>query len=186
MTVSGCSESGISVYQVLGNGVLSGSFFRHPAIRSVLWQSLIGEFRGSRTTPRVENCNHSIDPRMGLWLPRVRTGLIVGGDLARHPFCQACGVVATLGRERGLKVGHFINVLSHIAASLGRLGPRAVPLTRAQRGLIVRELSESPTFADPFGVPRNAQVQTFISIVRRFREDLSPGYLRDMVECTRA
>lgn len=108
------------------------------------------------------------------------------GTLARHPYCKHCGAVALLGKERGLGVGHYVNALSMLAANLERMRPRGVRMTRAQRGMIVREILSDPMFADPFGVSRAAQMAFFVSTVRRFRKDLSPDYIRETAEHPRA
>ena len=120
------------------------------------------------------------------WLPRLRDGAIVNGAPAPHPFCSECGTVAVLGSDAGLPLGYFVNALSDIAKTHERGASPDVPLTRAQRGLIVRALSSIPSFADPFGVSRTAQVEMFLAVVRGVRSDISKEEIEESIQPCRA
>jgi len=131
-------------------------------------------------------CEHVAMARERAWLPRMRDGSIVNGTLAPHPFCACCGTVAVLGSDIGLPLGFYINVLSDIAREYDHGPSRAIPLTRAQRGLIVRGLSDIPCFMDPFGVSRSAQIELFVAAVRQVRPDIPRAAILESIQPCRA
>ena len=141
---------------------------------------------GGDSLVRELSCSHEDLSKSRLWLPQMSHGELIRGSLRRHPYCASCGVVDVVGADRGLPLGHFINVLSVLSYELDRLAPHVAPLTRAQRGLIVREMESLPVFADPFGISRTVQLDFFLDSVHKYRTDLSQRLIHDIVDEFRA
>lgn len=101
--------------------------------------------------------------------------------MAYHPYCIECGVVSIVGSDCGRPLGHYINLLYTLSNYISETSPSALGLTRAQRGLIVRELEASPTISDCFGVSLTSQKDTFIDIVRAVRPDITRSLLEQFM-----
>lgn len=84
--------------------------------------------------------------------------------LAKHPYCEDCGQVKTIGRESGLKMGTLTNLLGKVKRQLGDEGDR---ITEAQSRLILKKLRQEGG-DDGFAVPRSTQIELLAEAVEDY------------------
>jgi hypothetical protein len=89
------------------------------------------------------------------WLPFEYRGRQRG--LKSHPFCSECGLVKNVSSDRPKPIGHYLNILGHLA--------KAYCLSRVQIRLISRELS---CLEDPYGFCRHQQEEVFKEIMLQY------------------
>jgi hypothetical protein len=75
-------------------------------------------------------------PHAWPWLPAQGGG---SGTLAKHPYCEGCGVVRYIGSQRALNLGGLANLLARVEILLKQRTGRKV--TEAQRRMIVLRLA---------------------------------------------
>lgn len=90
------------------------------------------------------------------WLPTLATH-----SLAKHPYCEECGLVRVVGPESGLDKGALVNLIARLDRRLRDDGRK---LVEAQRRLVLKEM-ESRGVVDGFATPLGAQIEHLTEIV---------------------
>lgn len=117
-------------------------------------------------------CDHEVAPHaLWPWLPKVTRG-----DVAKHPYCTRCGVVAVVGSDRAVKKGTLVNVLSALSRRVRRDGRR---LTEAHRRLVLKRLEEAGA-TDRFGLTRRRQFEMLLATLHEVT-GLEESYLEGAI-----
>jgi hypothetical protein len=95
-----------------------------------------------------------------VWLPYENRGMHKG--LKAHPYCIHCGTVKNISPDKAKDIGYFINILSKIEKRLENK-----KITQVQMRLIIKELEDTTSFKDTYGINKTDQEKIFIKTVRK-------------------
>jgi hypothetical protein len=123
-------------------------------------------------------CKHtSCTPKRRVWLPLL-TQVGFNTPIKRHPFCEECGIVKNIGGDKARSIGFYTNVLTDIREHINRRHRILPKLTKTQIRLIAKELESNELFVDTYGTNLDIQRNKFIEEVRRYRPDLTEGFIK--------
>ena len=91
-----------------------------------------------------------------VWLPSLDEG---NGDIKKHTWCKACGIVKNISDDRPKKIGYWMNQLSIISNELS--------LKQCQKRLIAKEIESCECFHDLFGTFGSDQEELFKHIISK-------------------
>jgi hypothetical protein len=95
------------------------------------------------------------------WLPRLDNHILVP-----HPICSKCGFVKNVTRDKGRKMGYYINVLYRIKGGIEK--KKVGKLTEIQIRLISKELEKTEAFQDPYSIKGSTQDRLFVETVKKY------------------
>ncbi len=138
---------------------------------------------------RDEKCKHvECTKDKQVWLPmdNKRASNEKTTQLKKTPYCEACGVVKSLRIDRAKPIGFYTNVLRDLRMYLEkenkRTGGIIKKLTAVEMRLIIKEMRNHENFEDDFIRNRRTQIELFIQLVRKFRDDLDEEVIRQFIE----
>lgn len=126
-------------------------------------------------------CLHISSARsQGIWLP-VATHFGYNTDLRKHPYCEKCGTVKTIGGEKAKSIGYYTDVLMAIRKHIKNKHNLMPKLTQTHIRLIAKELESNELFTDTYGSNLDVQRDRFIEEVTKFRPDLREGFIKSFL-----
>lgn len=82
--------------------------------------------------------------------------------LKSHPFCTRCGMVKSIGSDKAVGRGYFINVISQIDQYL------KLPGSSVRMRLVVKDLEKIEDFDDVYSMSKYAQEKVFTNIIKKY------------------